>query len=112
LPILGCPTIMSGETPGPIERWRQSVAAFALRYAALLVVACSFAAAAGPHARAQDPANSKPNANAPPHPAGSQPDATASSVERDPFRACVAAHADDPRRHLNCDWSGNYTKSR
>lgn len=57
------------------------------------------------------PANSKPNANAPSHPAGPPPDETASAIERDPFRACVAAHADDPMRHQNCDWNGNYAKS-
>ncbi len=31
-----------------------------------------------------------------------------SDIERDPFRACVAAHPNDPHAQQNCDWDGSY----
>ena len=36
----------------------------------------------------------------------------ASSVERDPLRACMAAHPDDPKRLENCGWDGSYQPKR
>lgn len=33
-------------------------------------------------------------------------------IERDPFRACVAAHPDDPNRQQNCDWDGSYKQKQ
>lgn len=81
---------------------------FPLRYAALLMLGFCFTIGSVPCALAQTEA--KPGATA----AGAEQlppaDPPLSSVERDPFRACVAAHAGDPERHRNCDWNGNYSK--
>lgn len=35
-----------------------------------------------------------------------------SASERDPFRACVAAHPNDPQRQQNCTWEGEYRPKR
>ena len=88
-----------------------------LRYAVLPIMGFCFAISAVPRASAQTPATeAKPGVNASgaenSQPADPRPGEESSSVERDPFRACVAAHADDPMRHRNCDWDGNYSKGQ
>lgn len=72
-------------------------------YALALITGCAAFAAAGP-AVAQQSSNSEfermhqlPSANG-----GS------SDIERDPFRACVATHQNDPDAQQNCTLEGEY----
>lgn len=45
-------------------------------------------------------------------PSPSQSQGDYSATERDPFRACVAAHPNDPQRQQNCTWEGEYQPKR
>lgn len=72
-----------------------------LRCVGLLVIGCCLAQPAS--AQERQGTNGSPGVNAE-HPQ----DNGMSSVERDPFRACVAAHQEDPDRQQNCDWDGGY----
>ena len=69
----------------------------------LLAIACAFGAGAV--------AQNAPPGHEPP-PGASAGSNQASSVERDPLRACMAAHPDDPKRLENCGWDGTYQPKR